>query len=52
MCGKPGWIYQVNSTGEIISKERTNPPEDINIFVSAEVAKQIKEEYIKIIKQS
>lgn len=50
MCGKPGWIYQVNETGEIISKERTTPPENVNQFVSSEVAKQIKQEYIEILK--
>ena len=49
MCGKPGWIYNVNEGGEILNKERVDIPSDINRFNSEEVAKKIKEEYIKII---
>jgi len=49
MCGKPGWIYNVNESGEILNKKRFNIPEDVNKFDSIEVAKKIKEEYIKIL---
>jgi glycosyltransferase involved in cell wall biosynthesis len=49
MCGKPGWIYNVNSLGEIISKDRFEVPSDISKFDGMEVAKKIKEEYIKIL---
>jgi glycosyltransferase involved in cell wall biosynthesis len=49
MCGKPGWIYNVNESGEILNKERIGIPEDVNKFDSIEVAKKIKEEYIKIL---
>ena len=51
MCGKPGWIYNVNESGEILNKERVDIPSDINRFNSEEVAKKIKEEYIKIINE-
>jgi pyruvyltransferase len=46
MCGKPSWIYQVDDKGNILSKERTLPPSDINKFYSSEVAKKIKSIYI------
>ena len=49
MCGKPGWIYNVNESGEILNKKRFDIPEDVNKFDSIEVAKKIKEEYIKIL---
>jgi len=49
MCGKPGWIYNVNESGEILNKERFDIPKDVNKFDSIEVAKKIKEEYIKIL---
>ena len=49
MCGKPGWIYNVDESGYIINKERFDIPEDINKFNSLEVVKKIKQEYIKIL---
>ena len=49
LCGKPGWIYNVNESGEILNKERIDSPIDVNMFNSIEVAKKIKEEYIKIL---
>jgi len=49
LCGKPGWIYQVDDKGEILSKEKHEIPVDVDKFNSIEVAKKIKEEYIKII---
>jgi glycosyltransferase involved in cell wall biosynthesis len=48
LCGKPGWIYNVDESGYILNKEKHEVPEDINKFNSLEVAKKIKEEYIKI----
>jgi glycosyltransferase involved in cell wall biosynthesis len=41
LCGKPGWIYDVNNRGQIISKELFSPPENLNVFNSNYVAKQI-----------
>jgi hypothetical protein len=49
MCGKPGWIYDVDNRGNIISKEIHLPPKDVSQFNSTVVAKKIKEEYIKIL---
>jgi glycosyltransferase involved in cell wall biosynthesis len=49
MCGKPGWIYNVDESGYILNKERFDIPKDINKFNSLEVAKKIKQEYIKIL---
>ena len=49
MCGKPSWIYKVDSNGFILSKEKFNPPTDIEKYYSGNVAKQIKDEYFKIV---
>lgn len=49
LCGKPGWIYKVDSLGIITSKEKFDPPTDVEKYFSTNVANQIKEEYIKII---
>jgi glycosyltransferase involved in cell wall biosynthesis len=49
LCGKPGWIYNVDENGYILNKEKHNVPEDIKKFDGLEVAKKIKEEYIKIL---
>lgn len=51
LCGKPGWIYNVDGNGYIINKEKFNTPEDVLKFDSMEVAKKIKQEYIKILNQ-
>ena len=49
LCGKSGWIYNVDESGYILNKEKFEVPNDIQKFDSLEVAKKIKEEYIKII---
>lgn len=46
MCGKPSWIYKVSDSGQILSKTKHDPPEDIEKFNSENVAKQIKKVYI------
>lgn len=51
LCGKNSWIYNVDSSGIILNKELTTPPEDVDKFKSLEIAKKIKENYIDIIKQ-
>jgi glycosyltransferase involved in cell wall biosynthesis len=50
MCGKPGWIYNVDDSGYILNKEKFDIPKDISKFNSLEVAKKIKEQYITILK--
>ena len=49
LCGKSGWIYKVNSYGNIIEKSLNEPPSDKNKFISSEVAKKIKQKYIEIL---
>ena len=49
LCGKPGWIYNVDENGYILNKEKYNVPDDVKKFDGLEIAKKIKEEYIKIL---
>jgi hypothetical protein len=51
MCGKPGWIYDVDDKGNVINKQLHNVPSDIEKFYSMNVANKIKEEYLKILNQ-
>jgi glycosyltransferase involved in cell wall biosynthesis len=50
MCGKKGWIYDVDQKGIIKSKKLFDVPTDLDKFNSAIVAKQIIEEYKTILK--
>jgi hypothetical protein len=49
MCGKSSWIYKVDSNGDIIEKNKYEPPTDIEKYYSSNIAKQIKNEYLKIL---
>jgi glycosyltransferase involved in cell wall biosynthesis len=49
MCGKSGWIYNVDFNGDILDKNKTQPPTDIEKYYSSNVAEKIKKEYIKIL---
>ena len=49
MCGKPSWIYKVDSGGFILSKEKFDPPTDIEKYYASNVTQQIKNEYVKIL---
>jgi len=49
MCGKPSWIYKVDSGGFILSKEKFDPPSDIEKYHTLNVAQKIKDEYINIL---
>ena len=49
MCGKKGWIYDVDSTGKILSKNLHDIPEDIDKFKSNNVVKEIIQQYISIL---
>jgi hypothetical protein len=49
LCGKPSWIYKVDSVGFILSKEKFNPPTDLEKYYTMNVAKQIKDQYLKIL---
>ena len=46
LCGKPSWIYKVNSLGSIESKDRFEPPTDLEKYYTDNVASQIKEIYL------
>ena len=49
LTGKPAWIYKVNSNGFILEKNKFDPPSDIEKYYSENVAKQIKEQYLKLL---
>jgi len=49
MCNKSAWIYNVNSSGTILSKNLVKPPNDINKFYSKNVSNKIRKEYINIL---
>ena len=52
MCGKGGWIYSVDSKGDITEKEFYDPPFDSELqenYFASKVAKRIKTEYINIL---
>lgn len=49
MCGKPGWIYKVDSGGFILSKELFDVPSDTEKYHSSKVAENIKKIYLDVI---
>jgi glycosyltransferase involved in cell wall biosynthesis len=49
MCGKSGWIYDVDGSGNIRGKKLYEVPDDVNKYYSASVSKKIKDSYIKIL---
>jgi glycosyltransferase involved in cell wall biosynthesis len=49
MCGKQGWIYNVDNTGNITNKELFSVPEDIDKFKSSNVSKTIRQTYLDIL---
>jgi hypothetical protein len=49
MCGKPSWIYKVNSFGVVESKEKFEPPHDLEKYYSNNVSSEIKKQYLKIL---
>jgi hypothetical protein len=49
LCGKPGWIYNIDSDGNIINKTFNDVPQDTDKFNSLNVVKQIKEIYLNTI---
>lgn len=51
MCGKPGWIYNVDNNGNILNKNLFEVPSDIDKFSSKNVSGEIKKKYLKILNQ-
>jgi glycosyltransferase involved in cell wall biosynthesis len=49
MCGKPGWIYDVNDKGQILGKKIYSPPSDVDKFYVSNVVNKINNEYKKIL---
>ena len=49
LCDRPGWIYDVDSSGNISSYKLHEVPEDVDKFKSEEVIEETIKEYIKII---
>lgn len=52
MCGKGGWIYNVDNVGNIVNKEFYEPPFESELqdsFSASRVAEKIKNEYINIL---
>jgi hypothetical protein len=49
MCGKSGWIYDVDNRGNIIDKKLHKVPSDIEKFYSSNVSKKIKSTYCSTI---
>ena len=49
LCNKPGWIYEIDSSGNILSKDKHEVPSDIDKFKSESIATEIIEQYESII---
>jgi glycosyltransferase involved in cell wall biosynthesis len=49
LCGKGGFIYDIDKTGNVLSKQYYEVPEDIEKFRSDNVAKEIIKKYHEII---
>lgn len=52
LCGKAGWIYDIDSTGNIINKKLYPAPSDVEKFTSYHVAKKIETLYLETINTS
>jgi len=49
LCGKKGWIYDVDNNGNIKSKELHDIPADVDKFKSENVVKNIMNEYMSVL---
>jgi len=52
MCGKKSWIYNVDKSGGILSKELVSAPEDINKFYGSTVCEKLVDSYLNIINET
>ena len=48
LCGKSGWIYNVDDRGNILDKKIHTPPNDLEKFYASNVVKSIKQIYENI----
>jgi len=49
MCGKPGWIYNVDSNGDIINKKTHEVPNDLDKYISKNVSEEIINECLTLL---
>lgn len=49
MCGKPGWIYNVDSNGDIINKKIHDVPNDLDKYISKNVSEEIINECLTLL---
>jgi hypothetical protein len=51
MCGKPAWIYNVDSNGGILDKTLHEPPTngEMDKFKLSNVSKLVHEKYLKVV---
>ena len=49
MCGKPGWIYNIDELGNIKNKTFFEVPSDIEKYYSKNVAKKIKQKIFEVL---
>ena len=50
MCGKPGWIYNIDSNGNILNKQLHQPPDKIEKFNRSNVIINLEKIYAETIK--
>ena len=52
LCGKPGWIYEINKEGKILSKELTRVPDDVEKYKSDFSANKVFSLYEKVLDET
>jgi len=52
LCGKPGWIYEVDKEGKVLNKELTQVPEDVEKYKSDFSAKKVFSLYKEVIEET
>lgn len=49
LCGKSGWVYQIDDQGNILNKELKGVPSDVEKYKSENIVSEIIEEYESVI---
>jgi len=49
LCGKSGWIYQIDEQGNVLSKELNDVPSDVEKYKSENIVSEIIKEYESVI---
>ena len=49
LCGKSGWIYQIDEQGNILSKNLKEVPSDVDKYKSENIVSEIIEEYKRVV---